>query len=89
MCTAVPVQIVAFYDKDNVLVDNGRGEAKKVSLELCRCAKVGDYVICSHGYVQRKLDPKEAKDAIATATKLMDIILSSPAVPQLQRAFAF
>lgn len=89
MCTQVPVQIVARIDQSNVLVENNRGETKQVSLELCRCAKVGDYVTHTHGYVQRKFDPQEAKNAIATATKLMDIILSAPSASGPQQQFSF
>jgi len=89
MCTSIPVQIVAFIDKDNALVRDIRGKTHRTSLAIMRCAKVNDYVICSHGYAQRKLDPKEAKEAIATATKLMNIISLAPSPLEPQQQFAF
>ena len=72
MCLALPVKVVEIgsgADCDRAVVDLG-GVRKEISLALLDGVQVGDYVILHVGYALSRLDPEEAKKALALFAEL-------------------
>jgi hydrogenase expression/formation protein HypC len=83
MCLAVPMQLVGRDGAEGVAVLSG--VRRRVLLDLCPEAQVGEYVIVHAGYAIQRLDEAEARETLELLAELAsagDLNLTEAAPPE-------
>jgi hydrogenase expression/formation protein HypC len=72
MCLSVPGKILEI--KENMAEVDVGGFLRKISLDLCQNASVGEYVLIHAGFAIQKVDEKEAEETLEFLKKMTEAI---------------
>jgi hydrogenase expression/formation protein HypC len=71
MCLGIPAKLIKI-DKDMAEVDVG-GARRKISVQLLRDARIGEYVLLHAGFAIQKIDEKKAKQTLKLIEELNEV----------------